>query len=287
MDIFFLSYNPNFGNSLIQVNNAIFYCEVVDCHTIILNKYKLKRRWLIIKDIFIEKLNITIIQGSNVNCKNSNILCFYENSFDPFYPKVILPQVRTYLIKEEVLSNLPNVDIDPEALYIHIRGGDIFQSYPLQYYSQPPLCFYEKLINNGNYKKIFIVSMDTSNVVVNSLTNKYKNIIHKTNNFEYDISLLCHAFHIALSVSSFVISAIKLNDNLKDIWEYDIMRLSEKLLFLHHHLFIFKRQYKIHTMKPSDIYASKMFFWKKIPDQIKLMLEDNCPNDFLLTEKKI
>ena len=70
--------------------------------------------------------------------------------------------------------------------------------------------------------------MDNANVVVNVLTEKYKNIIHRINNLEYDISLLSHAFHIALSVSSFVISAIKLNDNLKDIWEFDIMRLIYK-----------------------------------------------------------
>ena len=173
----------------------------------------------------IEKFNITIYQDSNVDCKNINIFCFYENSFDPFYPKVILPKIRIESIKEELLNNLPKVVIDPEALYIHIRGGDIFKSYFLEYYSQPPLCFYENLINYKNFSKIYIVSMDNANVVVNILTEKYKNIIHRINNLEYDISLLSHAFHIALSVSSFVISAIKLNDNLKDIWEYDIMRL--------------------------------------------------------------
>ena len=126
--------------------------------------------------------------------------------------------------------------------------------------------------------------MDTSNVVIDILTNKYKNIIHNINNMEYDLSLLCHAFHIALSVSTFVVSAIKLNDNLKDVWEYDIMRLSEKLLFLHHHLYEIKTKYKIYTMKPSETYASKMFFWNKTSDQINLMLEDDCPNDFIITK---
>jgi len=51
LDTFFFSYSMNFGNSLIQINNAIFYCEIVDCNTIILNKNNTRRRWLIIKDI--------------------------------------------------------------------------------------------------------------------------------------------------------------------------------------------------------------------------------------------
>ena len=71
--------------------------------------------------------------------------------------------------------------------------------------------------------------MDTTNVVINILTKKYKNVIHNINDFEYDLSLLSHAFYIALSVSTFVVSALKLNDNLKDIWEYDIMRLTFSL----------------------------------------------------------
>lgn len=287
IDTFFLSNNTYFGNSLVQINNVIFYCEVVKCHTIILNRFNLNRRWLITKNIFIEKLNITIKQDSNVNCKNTNIFCFYENYYDPFFPKVILPQIRTDLIKEELLRNLPNVFIDSQALYIHIRGGDIFQPFPSKYYAQPPLCFYEKLISNKKFKKIYIVSMDASNVVINILTKKYKNVIHNINDFEYDLSLLSHAFYIALSVSTFVVSALKLNDNLKDIWEYDIMRLSEKLLFLHHHLYNIKIKYKIHTMKPSEIYASKMFYWQKSSDQIKLMLEDDCPNDFIITKTNI
>lgn len=287
LDTFFFSHSMSLGNSLIQINNAIFYCEIVDCHSIILNKNNLQRKWLITKDIFIKELNITIFQSSNVDCKDINVLCFYENFFDPFYPKIIIPQIKINLIKEELLKNLPNVIIEPEALYIHIRGGDIFKSFFLEYYSQPPLCFYENLINKKNFSKIYIVSMDDANVVVNILKKKYKNIIHNINNLEYDFFLLCHAFHIALSVSSFVISAIKLNDNLKDIWEYDIMRLSEKLLFLHHHLYKFKIHYEIYTMKPSDIYASEMFFWKRSPEQIKLMLEDKCPNDFIITQPNI
>ena len=74
--------------------------------------------------MYIKKLNITIIKG-NVNCHASNTLCFYK-SWDLLYPKVIKPQIRVQYIKDEILRNLPKVNIDPNDLYIHIRGGDIF-----------------------------------------------------------------------------------------------------------------------------------------------------------------
>jgi len=281
---FYFSRNWNFGNSLIIMNNALFLCEVIGCKNIILNKHPFKRRWLIKNPIYIEKLNITIIQDSKIDCKKSNILCFYQHFWNIFVPKFVLPQVRTEFIKSEILSNLPEVNINPDSIFVHIRGGDIFSSSPLKVYGQPPLCFYEKIINSHKFKNIYIVSQDNSNVIINILINKYKNIIHNKNNFEYDLSLLCHAYNIVLSVSSFVLSAIKLNDNLKEIWEYDMMKLSQKIILLHHHIYKFPINYKIHTMRPSDNYNSKMFSWKRTPEQIKLMIEENCPHDFVITK---
>jgi len=287
LETFFLSSNLNFGNGLIAVNNAIFYCEIVDCHKIILYENQLGRKWLINKSVFIQKLNITIMQGEKVDCEKNNILCFYEIGWEIYFPKVVLPQVRTHLIKKEILNNLPTVVTKRNDLYIHIRGGDIFQPSPHNMYSQPPLCFYEKILISQVFDSIFIISMDNSNVIVDYLIKKYPNIIHHKHSIEYDISLLCHAFNIAASVSSFVFSAIKLNDNLEKLWEYDIMRVSEKFLFLHHHITEFNIKYKIYTMKPSYIYASKMFSWKASSEQIKLMLEDNCPYDFVITKPNL
>ena len=85
-------------------------------------------------------------------------------------------------------------------------------------------------------------------------------------------------------MSSFALSAIKFNDNLKNIWEYDMMKLTQKIIFLHHHIYKYPIKYKIHTMRPSDYYNSKMFSWKRTPEQIKLMIEENCPYDFVLTK---
>ena len=280
IDTIYLSKNGNFGNSLVTINNCIFYCEILECHRIILNSRQTKRRWLIRNPIIIDKLGIIIMQSSKVDCEKDDILCLYEIFWNIYYPQIVLPQVRIHLIKDELLRNLPYVRIDPESLYIHIRGGDVYRDLPPSNYAQPPLCFYEKIINNTKFKNIYIVSMDKTNIIINALINKYKHIIHNKNHFEFDISLLSHAFNIVLSASSFSLSSIKLNDNLKHLWEYDFIRLSEKIYFLHHHFFKFKIQYTIHSMKPSNLYISKMFSWKKSSEQVKLMLEDDCPYDF-------
>ena len=146
------------------------------------------------------------------------------------------------------------------------------------------MCFYEKVIDKNNFKNIYIISGDRKNIVLDALINKYNNIIFKHNDYKTDISILIHAFNVVASISSFLLSSIKFNDNLEHLWEYDIYRLSQKFRLLHHHLYKFNIKYKIHTMKPSDIYADQMYNWRVTKSQIKLMLEDTCPYDFVLTK---
>ena len=35
-------------------------------------------------------------------------------------------------------------------------------------------------------------------------------------------------------------------------------------------------------MKPSDIYVDQMFNWRNSQSQLKLMIEEKCPYDFVL-----
>ena len=282
-DIFYIKDNNNFGNTLIAINNAIFYCEIIGCNKIILKDHNTYRKWLITNPIYIEKINITIMIGT-ANCKDSNVLCLEGG---PFYPKFVKPQIKIQYIKEELLRNLPDLKTESNDLYIHLRGGDAFKEHPVPDYPQPPLCFYEKIIDNNKFNNIYIVSMDKKNIIVDALLNKYKQIIFQTHDYKYDLSLLIHAYNIALSVSSFAVSAIKFNDNLKDLWEYDLIRLSEKYSFLHHHLYKFDIKYKIHTMKPSDIYINKMFNWRNEQSQLDLMIKDKCTYDFVITKPNI
>jgi len=287
IETIFVSHICNFGNCIIMLNNIIFYCEVIGCHKIILDKNKNNLKGLIKNQIYITQLNITIFLGSNIDCNNDNILCQRYRQWNILYPTFIKPQIRTQYIKEEIIINLPPVNIDPDDLYIHIRGGDAFSSNPSPLYPQPPLCFYEKIIKNNKFKKIHILSMDKRNPVLNALINKYNDIVFKQNDLMHDISLLVHAFNIVASISSFLISSIKFNDHLKNLWEYDIYRLSFKYIILHHHLYKFDIKYKIYTMKSSEIYADKMFVWTGSKSQLKLMLEDTCPYDFISTNPNI
>ena len=111
-----------------------------------------------IKDpIFIQKLNITITQGSNVLCEKDDVLCINMKKISFFFPIITLPKISFDYIKTEIIRNLPKVNTEPDSLYIHLRGGDAFIAKPHICYAQPPLCFYEKIINNNKFKNIYII----------------------------------------------------------------------------------------------------------------------------------
>ena len=104
---------------------------------------------------------------------------------------------------------------------------------------------------------------------------------------EIDISYLVRGFNIVGSISSFLISSIKLNDNLKFLWEYDRYPMCSKMYHSHHSIFNIKRNYTTYLMEPSEIYKDKMIVWKGSDDQIKIMLNDTCPYDFKIVPPNI
>ena len=78
-----------------------------------------------------------------------------------------------------------------------------------------------------------------------------------------------------------------MNNNLKYFWEYDRYPISLGIPHLHHSLYNLKRRYTLYKMEPSEKYKNDMIIWENSPEQIKIMLEDTCPNDFITCKPNI
>lgn len=269
-----------FGNKMIILNNLIYYCEILGFENIYLHPSK---SWFLKNVVQNDKINIVIINKSEINCEDINILCiklYSDSAMFILYQSVFKPEIRINIIKNEIKRNLPNVRLDPNDLYIHIRSGDIFDKSIQPSYAQPPLCFYQKIMENFKFRKIYIISLNDNNPVINKLLDKYPNINFRQNNLEIDVSILIHSYNLVGSVSSFFTSAIKFNDNLRNVWEYDNYRTSEKWRHLHYEFYKFPINYRIFKMKPSENYKNEMFAMINQPNQLNLMIEEICINNF-------
>ena len=170
----YLKGKLRFGNSLVSLNNAIFFGEILGCKKIILQKYK---AFYIKHKIVNKKYNMTI-EPLYLNKKIRRKSLVLPLVFFYYHYKYIKPEIRINIIKTEILNNLPKVKTNPNDLYIHIRSGDIFESPKKNTYSQPPLCFYRKILQNFKFRKVFIISENKNNPIINSHTlNTWKNHI--------------------------------------------------------------------------------------------------------------
>ena len=164
-----------FGNFLMSINNAIIYCEILGCKKIILEN---NNNIYINNIIFYKKSNFTIEPNQTFNIRDKYSIILNTRFF--FYNNIVLfRNVNRFIIfREQLLNNLPKVIVHPSDLYIYIRSGDIFIR-AHRNYNQPPLCFYEAILDSFKFNKVYIISEDKLNPVIPNLLNKYSYIKKK------------------------------------------------------------------------------------------------------------
>lgn len=277
----FLQHNRRFGNQFIILNKAIFYCEILGCKKIILNK---KYFWYIKHKIINKRYKMIIDIGEEDNYKNK--FTIFDNTYNFFYySNIFRPEFKINLLRKEIIRNLPKVKIGKNDLIIYIRSGDIFKK-PNPCYSQPPLCFYESILNSTKFNNIYIISENKKNPVIDKIIEKYKNIIYNINNLKYDMSYIIYAYNLVGAKTSFFLSTMLLNDNLNILYEYEIDFKNNKLNQIINSFNINHNAKIIYKMKASKKYNKLMQNWNIKNDQLNLMLNDNCINRFFLIYPK-
>ena len=282
--IAYIDNSYNFGNSLVVLNNLIYYCEILNIRHIYINS---NNKFPISQNFTFNNITIAFISSLNIDLSQKNIFIFDKGLI--YFQNVFRPEVRLVFLKNEIKKNLPKLIIDQRDLYIHIRSGDIFNynGYKNINYAQPPLCFYISVIDNFEFRKIYILSQDTLNPVIKRLINHFPKIILANNPLEIDINILSHAYNLIGSVSSFLTTLLIINDNLINFWEYDNYSLSQKYYHLHHDIYNYPINFTIYRMKPSNVYLNEMFPWKNNKKQILLMLSEKCNNNFNIIKPSV
>lgn len=273
----YLSSRCRFGNCIFYLNKVMSYCEILGCKYILLNK---KYFWFI-KNSIILKNKIEIKLSNRKNLKDAYK---YGINYHNFFG--IKTEIKINEIRNEIINNLPKIKIFKNDLYIHIRSEDIFKIKKIKIeYIQPPLCFYKSILNNFKFQNIYIISSDNLNPVINKLISYFPTIINNKNNLKYDISILLNAYNLVGSTSSFFLSILQLNNNIKFLWDYNIYDM--RLKNIHSHYDLYKYIHKniiIYRMEPSNIYKNVIFYWENNKRQLKLILKEKCYNNFRIID---
>ena len=153
---------------------------------------------------------------------------------------------------------------DEDVLVIHIRSGDIFDPSPHSEYIQPPLVFYRKVIDDGNYRKIILVAEDTKNPCVNKLLELYNGrITYTPSSLTDDVKTILSAKHLVSSYGTFTSALITLSDNIKKVFNpsYNAHNIEKN-----------PELYEIVNIDLED-YKQKLSPWTNSEEQRNIMLE--------------
>lgn len=167
------------------------------------------------------------------------------------YTIIINKYIKPY-IDYELVDN-KGIDFDHD-LIIHVRSGDVLgKDFPLEIYIQPPYSFYKKIIEENNFKNIYILSENYNlNPVIPKLLENYNNVKFLSNNLEIDLKIMLNSKYfvnsnstlssIVNSISKFekkIFSSILWNKgygtneyqyyNYDDYYKYDIKSYDEKI----------------------------------------------------------
>lgn len=275
----FLGQKKCFGNQLKIIYKTIFYCQILKCKKIILDK---KYNWYIKKRIINKKYKmiIEINKRKNIN-KFVTIIDKTSNFF--FYSKYIQPTFRINLLRKELLKHIPKISVNYNDLFIYIRSGDIFIK-PYRNYKQPPLCFYKKVLDYFIFNKIYLIAVNKNNPVIEKLLKNYPNIIYNFNSLKIDISYIVNAYNIVGGAySTFLSRILELNNDINFLWTFKSKSFHfKKYLKFKLNSFYIINKAKIFLLFASNNYIREMAIWNNTKEQRDLMINDDCPYPFIL-----
>ena len=281
-------YGGRFGNKILQLLN-------------ILNEAFSKKQ-----QVKLDNLNYIVSVSPIIDLKK------IENKFKELFPNdganichtffprdLHLPNKRTidisrYFIMAKMFI-LPNLKADLSPLdenicLIHIRSGDLFNlNTPHSGYTQPPLNYYKKIINDftDKFKKFYIICQPIKETIVGDQYDRtYKsnkinpcitellklpNVELVKGNLYEHYSLMLKTKSIIISRSSFSDTTIYLNKNLKNLffWNWNHCFGDKSVL---------PKNINVYSYKLTKPYINE---WKCSNEQLKLMIDYNI-NDIYL-----
>ena len=140
---------------------------------------------------------------------------------------IVTPESRTEayaLIKAARPIETPVTPLAPDHLVIHLRGGDAFGSNAHNEYGQPPVAFYELVMQDQSWSQITIVSEDDVNPALPHILALAKQVgitySRQSGSLQDDMEFLLSATTLVSSRSTFIPAVAAFSDNVQTVYVF-------------------------------------------------------------------
>ncbi|MBD3170986.1 hypothetical protein GF326_00800 [Candidatus Bathyarchaeota archaeon] len=164
----------------------------------------------------------------NPNNKNCGRVITHKQTFLTKYPYgkhlfVDYGKECLLFLHDLIKKEYPLDRVDDDTLVINIRGGrDIFRKKHINpEYFQPPLSYYQKIIEDGGYEDILLVTDSTKyNPVIYHLRKMYRDMRIANSDTTSQVNVMLSARNLVMARSTFSYMLGRLSMNLKKVWTW-------------------------------------------------------------------
>ncbi|WP_318285998.1 discoidin domain-containing protein [Limnospira fusiformis] len=221
----FIEKPGRFGNSIIQLSNAYQVAKSIGVYKIYLPNF-----WYIKSGTTNTQSGFEIINVNTPDFYHEKIVLegmfFDYQVWSKLAPKSISPP-NTYLNMidlGEAFNLKHSQPLNQQDLVIHIRSGDIFKN-PHLNYGQPPLSFYQKIIQHQSWHSINLVFEDKLNHIIEPLIDFCQSqctvVRQMSNDLRADIEYLLRAKTLVASRGSFCPAIATISKNLETVYYFE------------------------------------------------------------------
>ena len=149
---------------------------------------------------------------------------FWDDEFPDTCDPTKIP-AALHGVENSVMSADQVANVSPDALVIHLRGGDVFDQRPSRRYGQPPFAFYQVVIGSRDWDEVVLVSEDTANPVHGLITDYCEeegiSLTPASGDLLSDVSVLLGATHLVVASGTFGRTIVVLSSRVKHVYEFE------------------------------------------------------------------
>jgi hypothetical protein len=224
VDALVIPKRKRFGNALLQLVDAYNIARQLGVSKIYHRGYSFLQDQALIE-------GIEFVKGVPNTKENYVIGDFYQN-------KALLSLCKTPLDRWQVMRAMAGFitldaakqdvsETNNQALYIHLRSGDIFKKTPPHCdYGQPPLAFYTKIIRSQAWSKVYLVYEDEYNPVIPALksflTHSQIEFETSSGDIHQDVEVLLRAKNLIIARGTFIYPILCISRNIENVFYFEV-----------------------------------------------------------------
>ena len=147
-----------------------------------------------------------------------------------YYAESIVPTVEMrYSVKRVVRALFQGLqtsdDITANDLVIHVRSGDIYYRERVGNWGQPPAAYYEKIIREGQWSRVFVVCEDNESPVLRPIAALCESLgiehFFQSGTLAEDLVVLASATNLVVGRGTFAPAVVLLNRALEKVFFFE------------------------------------------------------------------